>query len=200
MSVARLVPRLVPGAVLGVWAGLAVAVGATLMAGHWYTLPVPEISPQLAAALHDLRPQRDESRWLAIHVLYAKCGCSQRIFDHLFETDRPAAVDETILLVGADSSIRERAATAGLNLKQITREELKQTYFMESAPLFVVLDSDGAPRYVGGYTERKQGYDVQDLKILAALQSGQPGHELPLYGCGVSQELQDYLDPIGVKY
>jgi hypothetical protein len=61
-----------------------------------------------------------------------------------------------------------------------------------------VLDPGDHARYVGGYTARKQGPDVQDRKILATLLGGTKPEENPVYGCAVSSRLQAALNPIGV--
>ena len=185
---------------LATWAAIAVFVGMTLMAGHWYTLPTPDRDDsELSSALASLGRERADSEWLAVHVLYAKCRCSQRIFEHLFGSERPDLA-ETVLLVGEDELLERRARDAGYAVVAVSPAELKADYHMESAPLLVVLDPQDRVRYAGGYTERKQGYDVKDREIVASLVAGDPADELPAYGCGVSKELQEVLDPLGVKY
>jgi hypothetical protein len=171
------------------------------MAGHWTTLPLPEPEDvEFKAALVALRPRPEAESWVAIHVLYSKCRCSQRVLDHLFETQRPEGLDETILLVGADEGIEARTNRAGFHLVVVNPSELQTEYHIVSAPLLLVLSPDDAVRYAGGYTGRKQGYDVHDLEIVDAVRNGRAADRLPLYGCGVSKELQNLLDPIGIKY
>ncbi len=183
------------------WAGLAVTAGASLMASHWQTLPVPESSdPRLARALAELRPPSGDPSWLAIHVLYSKCRCSQRIFDHLFDEPRPPGVQESIVLVGADAALQRRAAQAGFELTVVSPRELEARFHVVSAPLLIALDAADVVRYAGGYTDRKQGPDIRDIAVLSALQSGRSAQELPLFGCGVSRELQELIDPLGLKY
>jgi hypothetical protein len=135
-----------------------------------------------------------------VHVLYAACRCSQRIFDHLFESARPSEYRETILLVGDDPSVAARASAAGFDLVAVTPQALATEFHIEAAPLLLVLDPDGRIRYAGGYSERKQGYEALDVEIMLGLMSGVAASELPLYGCGVSMELQAVLDPMGLKY
>jgi hypothetical protein len=184
-----------------VWAGLSLIVGATLMVGHWSTLPTPAADDsELRAALASLRPSSADASWLAVHVLYSKCRCSQRVIDHLVTTDRPADLDETVLLAGADEGLERRVRDAGFHVVVVEPRELATRFHVESAPLFVVLDSHDAVRYAGGYTDRRQGYAVLDLDILNALRQGRPASRLPLFGCGVTKELQQLLDPLGVKY
>lgn len=188
---------------LTAWATLGVVGGSTLMAGHLYALPEPAVGdPVLLERLHSLQAASDveDGQWHAVHVLYAACRCSQRIFDHLFESARPAGYRETVLLVGDDASVVARARTAGFGIVSVTPQQLATEFHIEAAPLLLVLDPDGRIRYAGGYSERKQGYEALDVGIMESLASGRPASELPLYGCGVSKELQAVLDPLGLKY
>ena len=186
---------------VALWAGLSIVAQTSLMAGHWYTLPTPDRTDvELQQSLAALVPAHAEGSWTAVHVLYSGCRCSQRVFDHLFESPRPDGVYETVLLVGADAQIERRAATAGFDVWVLSPEDLESRFGIVSAPLLLVLGPEAELRYAGGYTERKQGYDVQDIKILETLQDGDDPTELPLYGCGVSKELQQILDPMGLKY
>ncbi|HBP18930.1 MAG TPA: hypothetical protein DEA08_14230 [Planctomycetes bacterium] len=183
------------------WAALTVVVGGTLMVGHWVTLPKPEREDaQLLRGLAELRRPGEEERWMAVHVLYADCRCSQRILDGFGQQERPAGAVEKVLLVGRHPGFEETAQRLGFDLRLLEAPELKQRYAIESAPLLLVIDPEGALRYAGGYTSRKQGLDPQDAQVIAALVAGRDPAELPLYGCGVSRELQDLLDPLGVKY
>ncbi len=197
--IARL-PRWAVGACLVLWAGMSIVVQSTLMASHWYTLPSPERSdPKLEAALVALVPDAAGESWTAVHVLYSGCRCSARVLDHLFESARPHGLDDVLLLVGDDASSVRRAKAAGFHVITLSPQELQERYGIVSAPLLLVLSPEHKLRYAGGYTQRKQGFANEDLEILEALQSGATPAELPLYGCGVSKELQQLLDPMGLK-
>lgn len=194
------VSRLAALVFVGVWAAGSVAVGASLMVGHWYTLPRPEPSdPVLVRALEDLRGS-DRDRWLAVHVLYSECRCSRRILDHLLASPRPSWIAEHVLLVGPDARFERRAIAAGFAVDVVTPAELTRKFGIEAAPLLLVSAPDGSIPYCGGYTDRKQGLRIRDVEILESVVRGVAMHELPLYGCGVSQDLQSLLDPIGIKY
>jgi len=193
------IPRWVIGGGLVVWVGLSFVVQTTLMAGHWYTLPTPAQDVRLERALRAVVSQGASDTWATVHVLYSECRCSQRVFDHLFESPRPDDLHDVVLLVGADPEIERRAANAGFAVRVLEPQQLESEFGVVSAPLLFVLGPDARLRYAGGYTERKQGYDVLDLEILQALKDGREPTELPLYGCGVSKELQQILDPMGLK-
>lgn len=197
----KALPRWVLVVGLLVWAGLSMVIQATLMASHWYTLPTPDQGDvRLREGLDELVPAHAQGSWVAVHVLYSACRCSQRVFDHLFETPRPDGLYETLLLVGEDPDLETRAATAGFDVWVLSPQELETRFGLVSAPLLLVLGPDASLRYAGGYTDRKQAYDVQDVQIIETLQAGRSPAELPLYGCGVSKELQQILDPMGLKY
>ncbi len=182
------------------WLVLCTVGAGTLMASHWYTLPKPSPSDvRVAAQLERLRP--DGAEWFAAHVLYSSCPCSVRVLDHLFSSARPKDVAEVILLVEADAAIEARAAEAGFPVTVVTPDALRDDYGIEAAPLMLVQDASRRIRYAGGYTERKQGPDIRDLAILESIRD-ESSHtvELPLFGCAVSLELQNVLDPLKIKY
>lgn len=193
--------RFIGLATLAGWAGVMVVIMGTLMAGHWVALPTPTRAerPEVAEALQGLM-RRDRGDWLAAHVMYADCRCSQRIVDHLVESRRPDRLTEHVLLVGEDASMGERLTAQGYVVTQLTPERLLSEYHLRAAPMLLIADPTGTLRYAGGYTERKQGYQVRDLTILDELMAAGTALELPAFGCAVSQALQDLLDPLGVKY
>jgi hypothetical protein len=190
------------GAVFAAWGVLAFAVATSLAAVHFYTLPKPEAwDVALVTALGALREKTDAKRWLAVHVLYADCRCSQRILEHLKSSTRPAAVREKLLLVG---DVEQRAAaskllgTRGFSVIGTTADALRAHFHIESAPLLLVLDPDDVVRYAGGYSARKQGIALLDAQIIRELVAKRRPAELPLFGCAVSKELQRVLDPVSV--
>jgi len=188
-------------AIAAVWVAVFLTVGATLTVGHFYTLPRPDTSdPAVATALNSMRKEEQAQSWLAVHILYADCRCSQRIFEHLRLDARPSDVVEKVLLVGGSETLKQQLADAGFEVISLKREELADRFGLTAAPLFAVLDPSGTLRYLGGYTGRKQGLDVRDTRILAQLRDEQLVDELPLFGCAVAQELQELLDPLSIKY
>ncbi|MBV1861911.1 MAG: hypothetical protein KUG77_26050 [Nannocystaceae bacterium] len=183
------------------WVAAFLVVGATLTVSHFYTLPRPETSdPAVAAALNSMRGPNQGETWMSVHVLYADCRCSQRIFEHLRTERRPQDVVEKVLLVGGSDGLHEQLATAGFEVVSLEREELAERFGLTAAPLFAVLDPVGQLRYLGGYTGRKQGLDIRDIEILAQLHREEQVDELPLFGCAVAKELQELLDPLRIKY
>jgi hypothetical protein len=194
---------------LGIWAGRAafwlwaptlLLIVATLMVGHWYSLPKPAHDDRaLEQAMRALRTGDARGDWTVVHALYSKCRCSQRILSHLFSRRPLAGTTEVIVLVGSHPEYELRARQSGFELDVVSPEELSQKYHFEAAPLFAVSDPNGRLRYVGGYTDRKQGLAVRDVEIIHALQANGSPRELPLFGCAVSRSLQAVLDPLGIK-
>ena len=184
-----------------IWAALLLVIVGTLMVGHWYTLPKPDKDDAvLAGALADLRGPKAVDRWMAVHVLYTECRCSERIFEHLFARELVPGLSEKILLVGANSSIEAQARKSGYEVTVLSPAALREQFALESAPLLLVTNPKGSIVYSGGYTTRKQGPDIRDVSIITSLMRQQSTDELPLYGCGTSTELQSALDPLGIKY
>lgn len=183
------------------WALLTLVIVGTLMVGHWYTLPKPDKDDVgLTHAIDELRGPAEQESWMAVHVLYTECRCSQRVFDHIFSSDRLKSVSEKILLVGADAEIEKRAQQSGFQVTVLTPVQLQEQFSLQAAPLLLVVNPQGAIVYSGGYTKRKQGPDNQDIEIITSLMAEKTPQELPLYGCGTSAELQNLLDPLGIKY
>ncbi len=186
---------------LVIWGVLLIVVCATLLAGHFYTLPVPATdSPLLSAGIGEILSSTRRADWVAVHVLYAECSCSNRIVEHLLDSERPAGVHEKLLVVDPQPDWEHRARRAGFEYATTTREHLKQRYGIEAAPLMVVVRPDGVVAYAGGYTDRKQGLAIRDREILTELKAQREYPMIPLYGCAVSRTLQEAFDPLGLKY
>ncbi len=185
---------------LGIWAPMLLVVCAFLLSSHLLTLPSPEVEdPALQAAVQKVRRQQDTGSWMAVHVLYTDCKCSRGIADYLVTQDRPEDVVEKMLLVGEDPALVQRAKDAGFEVLQTTPEALSTEWHMEAAPLLILVDPANQLQYLGGYTDRKQGADIQDQAILASLQQTKAVPALPLFGCAVSQSLQRAVDPLGLR-
>ena len=107
---------------------------------------------------------------------------------------------ETIVLVGEDPENEKLALEKGFSVDIVTPDNLRAKYGVDAAPLLIVTDLEGAIRYSGGYTSRKQGLDVQDEKMIRSLVQGDSIEELPVYGCAVSKDLQSIVDPFNLKY
>lgn len=184
-----------------VWVPSIVLPGVYLMAWHLLALPQPSAhDPVLARAVVVERRAEDGARWIALHVLSADCGCSQRVLARLAARRPMAGVSERILLVGEPGDAAMRARAAGFPVEVLTGEELGARYHVEAAPLMVVADGAGVIRYVGGYTQSKQGPDIEDVAILGSLLRGEDVAALPVFGCAVSRRLQTTLDPFRLKY
>lgn len=185
---------------LGIWAPMLLVVCAFLLSSHLLTLPSPEVEdPALQAAVVKVRKQEDTGKWMAIHVLYADCKCSQGVAKYLVSSKRPEGVAEKLILVGEDAAMAEQAAAMGFEVIQTTPEGLSEDWHMQAAPLLVLVDPANQLQYLGGYTDRKQAADIRDVAILSSLQQTKSVPALPLFGCAVSQSLQRAVDPFGLR-
>jgi hypothetical protein len=175
---------------LTTWFAAMLLLGAGLLAKHVIALPAPPASARLSSSLSAFRSSKAPNQWLAVHVLYAECRCSQRIVAHLLATARPPGWEEVVLWVG--KATPAPALERAYRVKSVTGTELSG-FGVEATPLLVVLDPDNHVRYAGGYTERKQGPVIDDLKILAQAQRTSTLASLPVFGCAVSDRLKRAL-------
>ena len=160
-----------------------------------------------AAGQPNLRSPGDRGKWLAVHVLFADCPCSRQIFNHLAlrgalsdgagdASSKTPGIVETILLVGDDVALGERARAAGFALETVLPEDLKARYDIEAVPILILADGADSIRYIGGYTSSKQGPKVEDLEIIARTRNGEVTlAPLPVFGCAVSRRLESIVDP-----
>ncbi len=196
--------QLVARLVLPVWALLLMVVIASLMANHWVSLPHPALGATVTVT--DLSnpssgsvTSLDDSRWFALHVLFAECPCSRRVLKHVVSREPLSGVRERIVFIGKDEELQQLAIHNGYEIECLSAEELGTKYGIESAPLLLVTEPSGTIRYSGGYTPRKQGLDIQDAEIISNTLAGKTVTELPVYGCAVSQNLKAIVDPFGLK-
>lgn len=175
-----------------------VAVGVTLMVRHSVALPRPTVDVELTRAMATLRTPSEAHRWMAVHVLYAECRCSQRIAEHLLSSTRPQNVVEHVLLVGSNAELEARLVAHGFHVTVVATEELAERYRVAAVPLLVIAASDETIRYAGGYTARKQGPEPRDLELIAAAREDRGLDALPVFGCVVSEKLQRAVNPLGL--
>lgn len=192
--------RIIAVSALPVWAIGMTCVVASLMVSHWVPLPHPQKGEALVGhETLDSSFDGESAGWSAVHFLYADCPCSRRILDHLVARNALAVAREHIVLIGEQDPKAEEARAAGYEVAFVTPSELKQRFGIESAPLLIVTDVDGIIRYGGGYTSRKQGPDIQDDSLIRSAVAGRWQETLPLYGCAVSKQLKDLVDPLRLK-
>ncbi len=172
------------------WFVALLAIGAGQLARHLVALPAAHADARTSRAMASLRAPDRRERWLAVHVLYAACRCSQRIVEHLAHRGARADFDEVVLWVGAPPP--PSLAAAGYRVESLDAARLA-SLGIESAPLLVVVDPDDRVRYSGGYTERKQGPAPRDVELMTASRDGAAVAALPVLGCAVSERLQQAL-------
>jgi hypothetical protein len=183
---------------LGIWLVVMTLVCATLLGRHLIALPRPPVDVALERAMESLRGSSGTGQWMTVHVLYAECLCSRRIADHILTSHRPEGVTERVLLIGHDAPLEARLASARFSTTVVSEDEAGARFHVAAAPSFLVLAPDGNVRYVGGYTDRKQGLDAKDLAIVADARAGHDVSPLPIFGCAVSAGLRTALNPLGL--
>jgi hypothetical protein len=183
---------------LAIWLFVMTVVCATLLGRHLIALPRPAADVALERAMESLRGTSGTGQWMTVHVLYAECLCSQRIADHVLASRRPEGVTERVLLIGHDAPLEARLASAKFPTTVVSEDEAATRFHVVAAPSFLVLAPDGTVRYVGGYTDRKQGLDAKDLAVVADTRAGREVSPLPIFGCAVSARLRAALNPLGI--
>lgn len=190
------------------WLMVVGALVTSLTIGHWISLPHPEIGDSFAPAAL-LEPALLEPAALseipheslrAFHFLYGDCPCSRRVLDEVIGRESVDGVIERIVMIGGKEADVQIASAKGYEVDQCAPLEADAKYGVCAAPLLVVTQVDGTILYSGGYTSRKQGPDNQDVNILSALSRGEEVTNLPVYGCAVSEELKQLVDPFRLKY
>lgn len=201
MSRGKRIRRAVARALFVLWVPAVLVPGSYLLARHLLTLPAPPSSdPALEAAIRTTRSPGERGGWLALHVLYGKCGCSQRVLSKLLLRGARKDAHERIVFIGEDDGGTEtRARALGYDFEKVTHDELVARYHLEAAPLLVVADPKDVIRYVGGYTDRKQGNVIHDSDVIQDLVRGHDVAALPTFGCAVSKSLKSAVDPLGLR-
>ncbi|HXT16115.1 MAG TPA: hypothetical protein VN706_10835 [Gemmatimonadaceae bacterium] len=183
---------------LVVWiVGVSLALGS-LGVSHLAAMPRPDDEARIARAALALR--EDASSDFIVHVIYARCSCTARLFKHLVERKPFPGVHEMILFVGEDSTKRAAAEHAGYEFRTITREELGSKFGLEVAPVMLVFDVKGELRYIGGYFDRPAAVTSLDEQIRGQVLAGANPDPLPVFGCAVDARLQRKVDPLGIVY
>ena len=180
------------GATVTAWFAVMIAIGAGLLAKHVVAMPRPQAA-LLTPALKTLRTPQEHDQWLAVHVLYSDCRCSQRVAEHLATTERPKDWSEIVLWVGDEAP--PEGLAEHFDLRGTTAAQLA-SYGVEAAPSMILADPAGHIRYSGGYTDRKQGPVIEDLRILRAVHNDESVSNLPLFGCAVSSRLKANLSTL----
>lgn len=179
------------------WAGGVLAVSGILLGSHLLAFPAPKDDPRLELELARHQPPGGADLTV-LHVLAADCGCSRRIFEHLEERGPARGTHETIVWVDGVKGTRAPASRA-FAVEHVSMEEASARFGAIGAPVMVVGDRAGKARYTGGYTTKKQGPFIADVRILDDVRHGREVRPLPIFGCAVDRETQRKLDPLGVR-
>jgi hypothetical protein len=189
------------------WAGKVLVAGwiivtliglASLSLSHMAAMPEPDDAARLTRAMLALR--RDATTNFLVHVIYAGCSCTERLFAHLVERGLLPGSEEIVLFVGEDPVKRQSAERVGFAFTTVSAAELAARYGLEAAPVLVAFDTTGQLRYVGGYYGHPSTVSPLDETIYAQLANGATPKPLPVFGCAVSASLQKSVDPLGIVY
>ena len=180
------------------WVVIALIGLASLSVSHMAAMPEPDDEARLTRAMLTLR--LDPTRNFFVHVIYADCSCTQRLFAHLVARGPFPGAEEIVLFVGEDPAKRREAVRAGFRFTNVSSADLAARFGLEAAPVLMVFNVSGRLDYVGGYFNHPAALFPLDETIYAQLQKGATPASLPVFGCAVSPRLQKSVDPLGIVY
>jgi hypothetical protein len=183
---------------IAAWAGLALLGISSLALPHMAALPQAQPETRIERALLSLR--RGNNTRFVVHVIYARCSCTERLFAHLVSRRAFTDAEEIVLFVGEDAVKRDAALGAGYHYASIAPDDLFTGFGLEAAPVLFAFDARGRLRYAGGYFDHPSTSKSLDESLYARVVAGEAPRALPLYGCAVSRRLQDSVDPLGIVY
>ncbi len=184
---------------LGAWALAAALMCASSMVGHLLPLPRSEAA-RVPAGLASLEPGGAPASLVAFHVLDSKCRCSRRVVDGLVSRHPLAGVVERVVLVDDDEAIRTRLLGAGFSVTTVPASELESRFAIQGAPVLLVASRDGRLVYEGGYTTNKQGFVLEDKRIIQESEAGRAPAPLPVFGCAVTSKLRRERNPLRIPW
>ena len=169
------------------------------MVGHVLPLPRSERA-SAASGISALRAALGTSDVVVFHFLDSKCRCSRRVVDGLVSRRPMSGVVEHVVLVDDDGRLQGRLHEAGFVVTPVTAKELESRFAVRGAPVLVVVDRSDKVLYEGGYTDRKQGFVLEDRRIVREALDGHAPAPLPVFGCAVSTKLNRERNPMRIPW
>ena len=169
------------------------------MAGHLLTMPVPKDLERLDKQLNLLT---GSEKFTGLHILFDKCSCTNSLIKSLLKHPSSKEINESILWVGTKESLGVRAEKFlefGYRIIYTDTASLKQNFGVEVAPI-LALKEGKIFRYLGGYYDRPGSTLSHEKAIIKAVLAQQTPKSLPVYGCAVSDDLQNIIDPLSILY
>ena len=182
--------------VLGLWV-LLISIVITLM-HSWHLISFELPSFAKSPSKHQAFDDREMNQWYVYHILGEGCSCSTLIMNFLTSRKELDGVNEKILWVGKQDTWKKKAENNGFAFELVNYKEKS-----ELAGLPAMLIFDGAKqKYTGGYANRfiSTTAHIQADEIIKKTMSRNNLASLPIRGCALSKRLQDYIDPLNIKY
>jgi hypothetical protein len=126
--------------------------------------------------------------WRAVHVLVDGCACSRNVADYLRRRGPvPGWVEEIWVLGGPQPD-----AIPGFTLHH-PDEAAIQTAGIVGGPRLLIFSPSGRLLWNGGYAPRKPRATspMADLPVMESVRRGEPGPEIPVFGCPRRQHLEN---------
>ena len=180
------------------WIVLSLVGLSSLSLSHMAAMPKPDDGSRLERAM--LALPRKPGQNLFVHVIYAGCSCTERLFAHLLQRGPFPGTDEVVLFIGEDAEKQRSARRAGFEFISMSPAALADRFGLEAAPILAAFDTADRLRYVGGYYNHPAALLPLDQRILRQVIDGASPPVLPVFGCAVTERLQGSVDPLGIVY
>jgi len=188
-------------ALIAAWAMSVTAVLASMSSWHSFLFAAPD-AEQVSAFL------KVEAPLNLLHVMAAGCSCSGHLADYLADRGAlnsigPASeVSERVLILGEMPEQTIALRRAGFPVESMDFEKARSRGFLSGVPLLVIFDGERQVEYIGGYADTPITplASFYDVRLAQSIRLGESLDQFPVRGCAVSRELQEMLDPFGLKY
>ena len=135
-----------------------------------------------------------------VHIIPQNRSCTENLLRHLIDRGLMQDIHERIIFVGESTKYANEIRRAGYLLELVSAESIERQYGIVAAPLLVVFAKMGALLYLGGYHTHAATIHPKDIELMRQINDGGQPEALPLYGCAISPELINAIDPPGVRY
>ena len=180
---------------VAVWGLSITAVLANMHSWHSFLFPAPEVA-EVADFLEAKRPIN------LLHVMAQGCSCSGHLADYLATRGADPDAGEKVLVLGDMPEQVAELREAGFEVDNLSFAMARDRGFLSGVPLLVIFNQQREVAYIGGYTNTPitPMATFYDLRIAKSYERGETLEQYPVRGCAVSQEIQEMLDPFGLKY
>lgn len=145
--------------------------------------------------------QNKSERIFVYHFLGADCGCSESVMKSFLSRGPQSTEKEKVFVLGNNPSWVKNLNAKGFEVETAAMEYYENKFEIKAVPQMVVV-KNGKILYSGGYSSKRNpsSLEIEDQKILSALNRQQAIEEKPIFGCVMGQKNRNKIDPLKIKY